>query len=96
MEFRAWIELPRFPHVPDERWMGLLDWLDVNTDMGPVLSGPVENRPGVSVVLATDAADEAGAVRAMVDVTTRALQAIGLGDQYPALIELGRVEVVPA
>lgn len=38
-----------------------------------------------------DADDEAAAVRAMVDATTRALEEIGQGEHYPAAI---RVEPV--
>lgn len=100
MEFRAWISVPTFPGDDgyDAPWERLLDWLTAHTDMEPVLSGPHgDGRPGVEVILATDADDEAGAVRAMVDATTRALEAIGLGAHYPATIRVeGIGELVAA
>lgn len=89
MEYRAYIEIPTFPGEPDEAWMRLLAWLDENTDMGPALNGPApEGASGVTVILSTDADDEAAAVRAMVDATTHALEAIDLGEHYPASIEI--------
>ena len=56
-----------------------------------MLDGPADDRVGARVVLATDAETEAAAVREMVAATTRALEAIGLGDHYPASVELERV-----
>ncbi|MBB4662215.1 hypothetical protein [Conexibacter arvalis] len=90
-EFRGWVGVPSFPDGRDEAWMRLLSWLDTHTDTGPILDGPADDRAGVRVVLATEANGEAAAVRAMVDVTTRALEAIGLGDRSPTSVELERV-----
>lgn len=92
MEFRTRIEIPTFPgadHV-GAPWEQLLDDLNAHAgELGPVLSGPHgDGRPGVEVILATDADDQAGAVRATVDAVTRSLEAIGLGEHYPARVEV--------
>jgi hypothetical protein len=60
--------------------------------MGPALEGPVEDGPpGLTVILATDVADESAAVRATVDAVTLALEEIGQAEHVPA-----RVEIEPA
>lgn len=57
------------PAPENERGFALLTLLDENTDMGPAMAAPTDSA-GATVVLATDAEDEAAAVRAMLDALT--------------------------
>lgn len=95
MEYRAYIAIPTFPGADHDGapWERLLDQLNAATDMGPVISGPhPDGRPGVEVILAADADDEAGAARVMFDAVAHGLEAVGLGEHYPASIKVERAD----
>lgn len=88
MEYRAHVTVDDFPESPEnEAGVELLRWLDEHTDMGPAMSGPDQRSPAV-VVLATDAPNEAAAVRAMTDALAVALDGVGLEHCYPGHIEI--------
>lgn len=84
-----WITVPDLPFEAETRWEPLARYLEERYgELGPVLSW---DGSGTVVILAADSENEARAAQAGFDAVSDSLRQTGLGDRYPA-----RVEVEPA
>jgi hypothetical protein len=90
-DFRVWTTVPGLPFEGDVS-VRLHRWLDRHChELGPVLAGDLP-RDGTVVILATAAVDEAQAARIATERIVEGLQSIGLGDRWPAALEVERIE----
>jgi hypothetical protein len=85
-EYRLHISVPGLPLEAEEAWAPLIARLERDhAGLGPVLAW---DRNVAWITLATDADDEADAVRIGVDAVVSTLRSCGLGAHYPASVEL--------
>lgn len=89
-EYRLWITVPGLPFSAENRWEPFTDHLEREwATLGPVFTWSDD---AIVAIIATDAAGPADAVRIGVEAVTRALHATGLGNRYPASVEVEKVE----
>jgi len=90
IEYRLWITIQDLPFEAEERWLPFSEHLESShPGLGPVFTWSAD---AMVAIVATTAADEAAAAERGVAVVAQALHASGLGDHYPASVE---VEAVP-
>jgi hypothetical protein len=91
MEMRAWIKVPGLPLSDEARWEPFIEALERDHDeLGPILSWDKETGAAEIIVL-VDTDDQAAAALTAVDAVTAALHKVGLGQHYPASIEVAPV-----
>jgi hypothetical protein len=85
-EYRLHISVPGLPLEAEAGWEPLIGRLErEHARLGPILSW---DQNVACITLATDADDEADAVRIGVDAVVSTLRSCGLGAHYPASVEL--------
>jgi hypothetical protein len=91
MEYRLWITVPDLPFEAEERWEPFIRRMEKDhQNLGPVLTWDGEG--GTIVIVAVDTDNEAHAVAQGIEAVADALNAAGLGDHYPASVEIELAE----
>lgn len=87
MELRARITIPTIQFADEHAWEPLARHLEHAhvDDLGPTMSW---DKTGTVVTVSSDVADEAELVQRGIDAITESLHATGLGDHYPAAVEV--------
>lgn len=87
MEYRTWITVADMPVENEALWLPLIERLEHDEpELGPVVSW-VDERT-MQVVFALDGDSRSAAATDAVTVLGEALRAVGLGDRFPAAIEV--------
>ena len=91
MEYRLWITVPAMPFEAEELWEPFIERMETrHGKLGPVLTW--DGKGGTIVIVSADTDNEAHAVAKGVDAIAEALNATGLGDHYPASVEIELAE----
>jgi hypothetical protein len=94
-EYRLYITIPDLAVSDQERWQPLIAQLEErHGDLGPIIGWADGN---AEVVVSMEADSEAHAVQHAVEAVAESLHRVGLGDHYPAAVEVEtQPEPVPA
>jgi hypothetical protein len=89
-EYRLWITVPGLQFSAEDRWEPFAEHLERRYgNLGPTFTWTDD---AIVAVVSTKASDEADAVWMGIDAVTDSLHATGLGNRYPATVEVEKVE----
>lgn len=92
MEIRARLTIPGIPYDRPDLWEPFIERLEADAaGHGPVLAW-TEDWQGAIIIMSAEAQSPSLLAEACFGEVTRALQAVGLDDTYPAAIELEPAE----
>jgi hypothetical protein len=87
MEYRLWITVPDMAFEAEELWEPFIERMEKrHGELGPILTW--DGKGGTIVIVAVDTDNEAHAVAQGIEAVADALNAAGLGDHYPASVEI--------
>jgi hypothetical protein len=87
VDYRTWITVARLPHEEEAMWLPLIGRLEMTqASLGPVISW--EDDTTAQIVLSFKAESESDAAARAVGILVEALQAVGLGDRFPKVIDV--------
>ena len=89
-EYRIYTKIPNLPLEPEDQWEPLMTLLEHDhSELGPIIGW--EDDTAV-IILALNAEDESDAASKTTAVLAAALRASGLGDHYPAELEIELID----